>query len=355
MTISRYIRPDILALTPYASARDEFDGEAAIFLDANENALDPLGMTHHRYPHPGYGELKAAIAQWRQVSPDQVFVGNGSDEAIDLLIRATCFPGKDAIMILPPTYGMYAVQARIQGVAVQEVVLTADFQLDVEAILQAVTPNTRLLFLCSPNNPTGNVLAADRVERLLTQFSGIVVVDEAYIDFSDSPSWVQRLATFPNLVVLQTFSKAAGLAGIRLGMAFGHPELIAVLNKIKFPYNVNRLTVQAALQALQHQDVIQRSIQQIRNEREKLVRALQALPGVRKVYPSQANFLLVQFDQAQQVYRELQQNGIIVRDRSRLPRCEGCLRITVGTPEENQRLIQTLQEIMQQHETRPIH
>lgn len=355
MNIAQYIRPDILALTPYTSARDEFDGKAAIYLDANENALDPLKLSYNRYPHPDYRELKIAIGQWRNVTPERIFVGNGSDEAIDLLIRATCTPGKDAIMVLPPTYGMYAVQAQIQGVRVKEVLLTPEFQPDVDAILKSATPDVRLLFLCSPNNPTGNTMDVERVTALLRQFSGIVVVDEAYIDFADTTSWLQQLEKFPNLVVLQTFSKALGLAGIRLGMAFAHPEVVAVLNKIKYPYNVNRLTVQMALQALGLQQAIQESIQQLRTQRKWLASALQQMSGVRTIYPSQANFLLVEFQRAREVYQALQKKGIIVRDRSKLPRCQNCLRITVGTPKENHQLIQALQEILKENETRIVY
>ncbi len=342
---TEYIRADILALEPYSSARDEFDGEAAVFLDANENALDPLGKQVHRYPHPGYQELKEAISRWRNVAPERIFVGNGSDEAIDLLIRAACFPGRDEIMVLPPTYGMYAVQARIQGVHVQSVVLTEEFQPDVGAILNASTDATRILFLCSPNNPTGNILAPERVEALLRQFRGLVVVDEAYIDFAEEPGWLPRLEEFPNLVVLQTFSKAIGLAGIRLGMAFGHQDVIPVRNKIKFPYNLNRLTVKVALEALEDRTALEDGIRQIVHERERLATALRRIPGVERVFPSQANFLLVQFADAEAVFRYLQRRGVIVRDRSRLPRCHGCLRITVGKPEENDYLLTLLQEM----------
>ncbi len=345
MNVNQYIRPDILALEPYSSARDEFDGNAAIFLDANENALDPLRRQMHRYPHPQYRELKQAISRWRHVPVESIFVGNGSDEAIDLLIRASCFPGKDEIMVLPPTYGMYAVQARIQGVGVRSVVLTPKFQPDVEGILKTAGTNTRVLFLCSPNNPTGNLMEPRRVIALLENFPGLVVVDEAYIDFAEDQGWLPRLQDYPNLVVLQTFSKAVGLAGIRLGMAFGHPDVVAVLNKIKFPYNLNRLTMQVALDALQSPEAtLQPAIRQIIQERNRLANALERLPIVQRVYPSRTNFLLVQFESAREVFQYLQQRGIIVRDRSNLPRCEGCLRITVGTPEENDQLIHALQE-----------
>ncbi len=342
MKLEQYIRPDLLELQPYTSARDEFDGEAGIFLDANENAFDPLAQQLNRYPHPAYRELKTAIARLKGVQEESIFVGNGSDEAIDLLIRATCFPGKDEIIVLPPTYGMYAVQAKIQGVNVREVPLTETFQPDVEAILKAVTPFTKLIFVCSPNNPTGNLMETERILQIINEFSGLVIVDEAYIDFASDPGWLPRLSNFENLVILQTFSKAIGMAGIRLGMAFAHPEIIAVLNKIKFPYNLNRLTVRAALRALRQTAQIQHSIEKIRAERERVFKTLEQLSIVRTVYPSQANFLLVCFHNASRVYQYLQHQGIIVRDRSRLPGCEGCIRITIGTPAENDALIEAL-------------
>ncbi len=351
MDLKTLFREDILQLVPYSSARDEFSGqarrgagEAPILLDANENAFDPNGRAGlNRYPDPHQKVLKEEIARWKEISPEQIFLGNGSDEAIDLLIRASCRPFEDEIMIFPPTYGMYAVQARIQGVGIREVLLTPDFQLDPEAALAALTPRTRLLFVCSPNNPTGNLIDREAIATLLRRFSGLVVVDEAYLDFAEAPGWLGELERYPNLVIMQTFSKARGLAGIRLGMAFAHPEIIGVLNKIKFPYNVNVLTQKAALKSLRQPETYRQTVREILRQRRFLEQALPAIPAVQRVYPSRANFLLVQFRQARKVFQYLRHQGIIVRDRSRLPGCQGCLRITVGTPEENQRLIQILQ------------
>ncbi|NOX38296.1 MAG: histidinol-phosphate transaminase [Calditrichaeota bacterium] len=344
MKVQQLIRPEILRVTPYRSAREEYRGKEAIWLDANENAYDIHQNGLNRYPDPLQWELKQRIAAWKGVSADQIFLGNGSDEAIDLLIRATCRPFRDEILITPPTYGMYQVLAEIQGVGVQRVVLNDRFQLDLPRILSAISFTTRLIFLCSPNNPTGNVLQREDVDTLLKNFPGLVVIDEAYIDFADDPGWLAGLNDHPNLVILQTFSKALGLAGARLGMAFAHREIIAVLNKIKFPYNVNELTLAAAHRALDQLPAMQRTLEYIREQRQWLYVRLKAHPDVVTVYPSQANFLLVRFRHAASILRHLLQRGIVVRDRSRLPQCEGCLRITVGTEEENRLLIQALNE-----------
>ncbi len=344
MKVSQFIRSEILRLTPYRSAREECRGEGAIWLDANENAYDIYKNGLNRYPDPLQRDLKRRIAEWKGVSIDQIFLGNGSDEAIDLLIRATCRPFRDEILITPPTYGMYEVLAKIQGAGVQRVLLDAQFQLDLPRFLSAISFNSRLIFLCSPNNPTGNVLHPESVEALLKAFPGLVVIDEAYIDFSDDPGWLSRLNDFPNLVILQTFSKALGMAGARLGMAFAHREIVAVLNKIKFPYNVNELTLAAAHRALDQLPATWRALERIRKQRQWLQAQLKTHPQVVTVYPSQANFLLVRFRQAHAIRRHLLNRGIVVRDRSRLPRCEECLRITVGTEQENRRLIQALNE-----------
>jgi histidinol-phosphate aminotransferase len=337
------IRPHILALKPYTSARDDFQGPASIFLDANENSLgSPLpGADLSRYPDPHQLELKQALAAQTGVPAGQMFLGNGSDEAIDLLLRACCDPG-DNVVLLPPTYGMYAVQAAIHGVEIRRVPLGPDFAPDAAAVLAAADQRSKLLFLCSPNNPTGNVLPHAFVEAMLAGFPGLVVVDEAYIDFATTPSWTARLAEFPRLVVLQTLSKAWGLAGLRVGMAYGHPAIIGVLNKIKFPYNLGTLAIEHALIALQNREAVHQAISVLLAERTRLERELPELPCVQHVFPSEANFLLVRTSDADGLYRYLSEHGIIVRNRSREVHCEGCLRITVGTPAENSRLLEVL-------------
>ncbi len=345
MELNRWFRKDILELQPYRCAREEWEAEEAILLDANENPLDPSAQGLNRYPHPLHPRLRQAIARWKQVPGESLFLGNGSDEAIDLLIRATCRPYRDEVLVLPPTYGMYALLARIQSVSVRTVPLNAAFQPEPEAILRQAGNRTRLLFLCSPNNPTGNLLEEDRVDFLLRHFPGLVILDEAYIDFADQPGWLNRLEAYPNLVILQTFSKAMGLAGARLGMAFAHPNIVAVLNRIKFPYNVSRLAARAALTALKRLPAVSESISAVRRERSRLACSLRKLTLVEQVYPSQANFLLVRFRDARAVFQALQARRIVVRDRSLLPGCENCLRITVGSREQNQYLIHTLQTL----------
>lgn len=339
MSIQQFVRPNIQRLQPYSSARSEFKGQADVFLDANENPFD-TGL--NRYPDPLQKELKAVISKNKGISAKHIFLGNGSDEVIDLLIRIFCEPRVDRIITLPPTYGMYKVSAGIADVAVQEVPLTTDFQPDPEAILQAADARSKILFLCSPNNPTGNDFNPALVQRLIQDFPGIVVVDEAYIDFSQQPSFAQAIEQHPNLVVMQTFSKAWGLAGIRLGMAFAGTEVIELLNKVKPPYNVNQLTQKAALEALQRSDEQEQMVATLLDERRKLEAALPELPFVERVFPSQANFLLVRVDDPQALYRYLVDQKIIVRDRSNVHLCAGALRITVGTPDENQRLLETL-------------
>jgi histidinol-phosphate aminotransferase len=343
--LENIVRQNVLNMKPYSSARDDFKGSASVFIDANENNLGSLaGENYNRYPDPHQRSLKERIASLKNVSPDQIFLGNGSDECIDLLLRMVCQPGKDALINLPPTYGMYEVSANLNEVRIDNVQLTADFQIPVSDVLAAVKPETKLIFICSPNNPTGNSISAESIEALLDNFKGLIVVDEAYIDFADTPSWTNRLAEYPNLVVLQTFSKAWGMAGLRLGMAFASAEIIALLDKIKPPYNINQSTQELALKALENDEQLKYMIEEIVQERELLEKALPTLPAVEKVYPSDANFLLVKVNDANGLYRHLLQDGIVVRNRSGLPGCEGCLRISVGTLEENQQLLQSIAE-----------
>ena len=334
-------------MQPYSSARDEFAGAAQVMLDANENSLGSAGpRDFNRYPDPHQRAVKAALAPLKGVSPAQIFLGNGSDEAIDLLVRLTCVPGgADSILLLPPTYGMYEVAAQLNDVAVVRHPLTADFQVSPDTVAAVVASPAKLVFLCSPNNPTGNLLAASAIEAILRGFRGLVVVDEAYADFAAAPSWTTRLAEFPNLVVLQTFSKAWGLAGLRLGMAFAAPAIIAYLNKIKPPYNISAATQQHALAALADAPRFAQLRRQLLAGRAALQARLPALPIVAAVFPSDANFLLVRFrPAAAAVYEYLLGRGIVVRNRSRQPGCAGCLRLTVGTPAENEQLLAALAE-----------
>ncbi len=341
MDIESLLRPNIRRLQPYSSARHEFAGAARVFLDANENPFDN-GL--NRYPDPVATPLRQRLAELKGVPPEQVFLGNGSDEAIDLLLRLFCEPRRDAIVVLPPTYGMYEVSAAIADVEVVRVPLLPGFRPDVDAILAQAGDRTRLLFLCRPNNPTGNLFAERQVRQLVENFPGIVVVDEAYIDFCPEASLLPLVDRYPNLVVLQTLSKAWGLAGIRLGMAFAQAPLIGWMNAVKPPYNVNQLTQNAALEALARPDEMRAQVEVLLRQRERLAEALAALPFVQAVFPSEANFLLVRVDAPRRLYDFLAARGIVVRDRSRQPLCEGCLRITVGTPEENTALLDALNE-----------
>lgn len=345
MNLEQLIRPNVRAMQPYASARDEFQGPAAqVMLDANENSLGSAGpQAFNRYPDPQQRAVKAEVARLKGVQPGQIFLGNGSDEAIDLLLRLTCVPGQDRILILPPTYGMYEVAAGLNDVAIERVPLTPDFQLSDEAIDKVLASAAKLVFVCSPNNPTGNLLHAEAVERLLRGFGGLVVVDEAYVDFAAAPSWTTRLDEFDNLVVLQTFSKAWGLAGLRLGMAFAAPALIGYLNKIKPPYNVSESTQQHALAGLADVSGFEKMRRQLLQQRAQLAAALPQLPIVEHVFPSDANFLLVRFrPDATAVYEYLLGRGIVVRNRTTQPGCAGCLRLTVGSAAENQQLLSAL-------------
>ncbi len=340
MEIEKLVRPNILSLVPYSSARSEFKGHAGTFLDANENPFDN-GL--NRYPDPLQEKLKAKISALKNIPASQIFLGNGSDEAIDLLVRIFCIPGQDHIITLPPTYGMYQVAADIAGVDVRQIPLTYDFQPDIARILTAASPQSKILFLCSPNNPTGNSFHPDILRRLAKAFPGIVVVDEAYIDFSADPGMLPMLSEFPNLVILQTLSKAWGLAAIRLGMAFAGEPVIQLLNKVKAPYNLNILTQEKALQAIQDPGHKQQMVQILLEERKRLANALAEFPFVQQIFPSDANFLLVKVDAPDKLYHFLTRQGIIVRNRSSVPLCEGCLRISIGTPEENTTLLEALQ------------
>ncbi len=341
MNIQSLIRPHLRDLIPYSSARDEYQGQASVYLDANEN---PYPSLVNRYPDPLQKQLKEKIGALKKVSADQIFLGNGSDEAIDLLIRAFCEPKEECIVITPPTYGMYEVSAKIQNVTVKTVPLKPGFHLDEEAILRENNSENKILFICSPNNPSGNLMDQKTIERLLEEWAGLVVIDEAYIDFADSISWTTKLDQFPRLAVLQTFSKAWGMAGIRLGMAFGNQSVVDIMNKIKPPYNINTLTENEASKALDHPDYRREAVEKILAERKILGRELGNTPLVTQIYPSDANFLLVKLPNARQVYEYLVGSGIIVRDRSKVLLCEDCLRITVGTPEENREFIQVLRK-----------
>lgn len=339
------LRENIKNLTPYSSARDEYQGEASVFLDANENAFgSPLEQNYNRYPDPMQHAIKLRLKDIKGLPVRNIFVGNGSDEAIDILFRSFCNPGVDNVILVPPTYGMYQVSANINDVAVKNVPLTDEYQLNLEGIAEAIDEHTKLIFICSPNNPTGNSINRDDVETLLANFSGIVVVDEAYINFSRQKTFIQELTEYANLVVMQTLSKAWGLAGLRVGMAFASEEIIEVMNKVKPPYNVNEASQQLALEALNNVDQVNSWIKQTLFERDKLVLGLKDFDFVIDIYPSDANFILVKTTDANGIYNFLVQKGIIVRNRTKVELCEGCLRITVGTPEENIILLQTLQD-----------
>lgn len=341
MNITDLVRPNIKNLAAYSSARSEFKGKAEVFLDANENPFD-TGM--NRYPDPLQWAVKEQISQLKSVPVENIFLGNGSDEVIDLLIRIFCEPRKDEIILLPPTYGMYKVSADIADVAQREISLTKDFQPDVPAILAEANKNSKLLFVCSPNNPTGNDMQADKIHELCAKFPGIVVVDEAYIDFSLQESFSQQLAQYPNLVVMQTFSKAWGLAGIRLGMAFASTGIIGLLNKVKPPYNVNQLTQKAALEALQQHEQQQRMVKEILTERSRLEESFEQLSFIEETLPSDANFILIRVADPNGLYQYLVEEGIIVRNRSKVHLCAGGIRITVGLPAENEKLLAALKK-----------
>jgi histidinol-phosphate aminotransferase len=340
------LRENIKNLTPYSSARDEFQGEASVYLDANENAFgSPLDEQYNRYPDPLQYNVKKRLSEIKGVPIRNIFLGNGSDEAIDILFRSFCNPGVDNVIIVPPTYGMYQVSANINDVEARKVHLTADYQLNLEGIAEAIDDRTKMIFICSPNNPTGNSIDRADVETLLANFNGIVVVDEAYINYSRQKTFIQELTEYGNLVVLQTLSKAWGLAGLRLGMAFASEEIIEVMNRVKPPYNINEATQQLVLKALQNVEQVNQWIKQTLLERDKLVLALKDFDFVLDIYPSDANFILVKTTDAKGIYNHLVGQGIIVRDRSKVELCEGCLRITIGTSEENTILIEQLESL----------
>ncbi|RYG02568.1 MAG: histidinol-phosphate transaminase [Chitinophagaceae bacterium] len=344
-SLDQLLRENIKRLVPYSSARDEFSGEASVYLDANENGFgSPLTKWYNRYPDPLQHKIKERLQEIKGVPTPNIFIGNGSDECIDVLFRSVCEPGKDNVIICPPTYGMYEVSANINDIQIKKVPLTPAFQLDLQAIEDAVDDNTKMIFICSPNNPTGNAINRDDIEMVLNNYFGLVVIDEAYINFSRFRSFSQELADYPNLVVLQTLSKAWGLAALRVGMAFASEEIIHVMNKVKPPYNINQASQDLVLKALQEVDQVNTMIQDIVSQRKELQDALQQLPNVKHIYPSDANFLLVRIDDARKMYEYLLTKGIVVRDRSNVTLCEGCLRITVGTPSENKALIQAISD-----------
>jgi histidinol-phosphate aminotransferase len=341
--IENLVRANIRKLKPYSSARSEFKGNASVFLDANENSFgSPLDTNYNRYPDPLQIELKDKISGIKGVPPQNIFLGNGSDEAIDLLFRVFCEPKIDSAIICPPTYGMYQVSADINDVAVKAVNLLPAFELDVEAILENTEERTKLLFICSPNNPTGNSFHADDVELLIQKFSGIVVIDEAYINYSKQKSAIRLLTEYENLIVLQTFSKAWGLAALRLGMAFASRDIIDYMNKVKPPYNINQSTQQLVMKALSNMEWVNSHTRETVTERKRLEQALEQNTLVEGLYPSDANFILAKVNDAEGIYNFLVSQGVIVRDRSRVALCEGCLRITVGTPNENEALLKAL-------------
>ena len=343
--LDKLIRPNIKTLKPYSSAKDEYTGAAKILLDANENSLgSPLTKWYNRYPDPYQKQLKEKLAFVKQIAANQIFIGNGSDECIDILLRTFCEPGKDNIIICPPTYPMYEVSGNINDIAVQKAPLLLDYQLNVAHIEQLVNANTKIIWICSPNNPTGNSLDRIDIETILNHFDGIVVVDEAYINFSKQKSFVQSLIDYPNLVVLQTLSKAWGLAGLRLGMCFASPDIIGYMNKVKAPYNINIVTQELALQALEEVGQVNDMIKLLVDMRNALAQVIASMPQVIQVFPSDTNFILVKIPQARKLYEFLMSKGIIVRDRSALELCEDSLRITVGTEQENTLLVDAMYE-----------
>lgn len=345
MNLETVVRPNILALAPYSCARDEFKGEASVYLDANES---PYNNGVNRYPDPLQPEVKRLLAPLKGVRQEQIFLGNGSDEAIDLIYRIFCQPRVDNVVAISPSYGMYQVCADVNDIEYRAVPLTADFQLDRQALVDRVDARTKVIWICSPNNPTGNAFALEEIDWFLQKFPNkIVVVDEAYIDFSSKPSLLTVLDKYENLIVMQTLSKAWGQAAIRCGIAYASPEIIAFFNKVKYPYNVNLLTQQQAVKVLSNPEKQRRQVEEILAQRDVLRELLSMLPCVEKIYPSDANFLLVKVADANAMYLALQQRGIIVRNRNKVQLCQGCLRITVGTPEENAALYEEMKAISQ--------
>ena len=345
--VNTLVRPSVAALQPYSSARDEFKEfhQEMVFLDANEN---PFENGVNRYPDPQQQSVKAVLANQKQLATEQILLGNGSDEVLDLLFRAFCEPNVDNVITLPPTYGMYMVLAGINAVENKEVLLTNTFELNVPEILKAQNANTKLLFVCSPNNPTGNKFNANAITTLLESFNGLVVIDEAYVDFSEGDSWLRKLADYPNLVVTQTLSKAYGMAGIRLGICYASEAVISILNKIKPPYNVNELTQQRALDRLHNTDKVKNEVCSIIENKNTLLKAFLQVDFIQRIYPTDANFILVKVDDAHLRYAQLIDKGIVVRNRSNQPLCENTLRFSIGTPSENKKLISILTELQSQ-------
>jgi histidinol-phosphate aminotransferase len=345
----RWARPNIRKLIPYSSARDEFSGEDYIFLDANES---PFESGLNRYPDPYQSEVRKKIAEMKGCDVGQIFLGNGSDEAIDLLYRCFAEPAQDKVLSIAPSYGMYRVCADINNVEFDTVLLNEDFSLNAERLLDQISRQTKIVFLCSPNNPSGNKLEEEAVRKVLDNFRGLVVIDEAYQDFAGGDSFLKMLGEYQNLVILQTFSKAWGMAAARMGMAFADPSIIRYLLKVKYPYNINILSQRAMIKALDQKDKVGQNIRIIKEEREKVISELNKIKGIEKVYPSDANFVLIKVDDPRMIYRELINRGIVIRDRSSVPLCEGCLRITIGTPEENKNMLYELRTLMENGEWR---
>jgi histidinol-phosphate aminotransferase len=343
--INNLIRENIKSLKGYSSARDEYKDLTTtemVFLDANEN---PFENGVNRYPDPQQNSVKELLSVIKKINKKNILLGNGSDEVLDLIFRAFCEPNKDNVITLPPTYGMYSVLANINAIENKEVLLTATYQPEVAQILKAVNQNTKILFLCSPNNPSGNSFTNEIVEELLVKFKGLVVIDEAYIDFSEENSWLEKLAQFPNLVITQTLSKAYGLAGIRLGVCYASKEIIKVLNSIKPPYNVNELTQQKAIDRLGNMEAVEKEVAEIISQRDLLIKDLKKISFVKVIYPTDCNFVLVKVDDANNRYDQLIKKGIVIRNRTTQPLCENCLRLTIGTMSENKKLIRALKEI----------
>lgn len=345
MNLDKLIRNNVKTMQPYSSARDEFKDfeQKMVFLDANES---PFENGLNRYPDPQQKSVKTLLADQKGVNTNQILLGNGSDEVLDLLFRAFCEPNRDNVITLPPTYGMYGVLANLNAVENREVLLSEDdFQPKTEMIMKTIDANTKMIFLCSPNNPTGNSFSKESVVTLIQYFNGLVVLDEAYIDFSENESWLAKLKEYPNLIITQTLSKAYGLAGIRMGILYASAEIISVLNKIKPPYNLNNLSQQKALETLTNKEITENKITLIKAEKEFLLKQLLEVKFIQKTYPSEANYILIKVDDAHKRYNQLLEKGIVVRNRSNQPLCENCLRISIGTPEENQLLINTLKTL----------
>lgn len=335
--VMRLVRENIRTLAPYSTARDEYKGDIGVFLDANEN---PYNNGYNRYPDPRQSILKELLSQIKSIAPQSMFIGNGSDEAIDLCFRIFCEPRIDNVVTIAPTYGMYRVAAAINDVEVREVQLGDDFSLPTAALLSACDQNTKLMFVCSPNNPTGNSFSIEQIRWILEYFEGVLVIDEAYIDFASEPSLTTLLSEYDNLIVLQTLSKAYGLAALRLGIAFAHPQIMQLFANVKYPYNINLAGMERAAELLKRD--VAAEVESIKSERARVAQALEAMPCVKRVYPSDANFLLVKVDDAKEMYNKLIAAEVIVRDRSGVQGCEGCLRITIGTPDENEHLLQIM-------------